>query len=165
MPDSDNKQKGIIHILKAQLIVKGELSEEGYRALLARHYDVESSKDLSYEQATQFINDLKAMGGKIVPKRPARKNLPPTVTELPSPEILRHIEHLKNDIHWFVHDRGSKFIKKFLKKDRPTTMKEAIKLVEVLKSLKARQQKDAAFDAAPPPMRDGYVRGKGRIAW
>lgn len=157
----DNKQKAIIHILKAQLIKKCIIDETGYRGLLMQWFDVESSKALDYEQATIFIDDLIKMGGSI--KKKPKKKLPPGIIELPSPQILKHIEHLKDDIKWFAHDRGQKFIQKFLKKDRPSTMKEAIRLVECLKAMKERQQK--AKEPEAECYRDGCIRGTGRVQW
>jgi hypothetical protein len=62
---SDNKQKALIHICKQQLLQAGALSEQGYRDTLMRNFDVASSTELTYEQATRFIDDLVAMGAVI----------------------------------------------------------------------------------------------------
>lgn len=135
----DRTQVKLIHIAKSKL----GMSDEEYRTLLMERYPgcFGSCKDLSYDEATDLIDHFKKLGFKIVTKRYGKKKLPPNVIELPSPQILKHIEHLRDDIRWYAHDRGQKFIQKFLKKDRPSTMKEAQKVVEVLKSMKARQQK------------------------
>ena len=158
----EHKQIVLIKIAQKKL----GLSDEEYRSMLMERYPscFGSCKDLSYDEASDLIDHFKKLGFKIITKRYEKKKLPPNVIELPSPQILKHIEHLRDDVRWYAHDRGQKFIQKFLKKNRPSTMREAQKLVEALKAMKVRQQK-----AAEPEVkcyRDGYdVRGNGRVQW
>lgn len=65
---ANTKQKQLIHILKAQLMKTGVIDEDGYRAMLSRLFDVSSSKELTYNQASDFIDELKKLGAVIVPK-------------------------------------------------------------------------------------------------
>ena len=164
----DKTQIKLIHIAIAKL----KISDEDYRRELLTRYFAASCTELSYDEATDFINHLKTRGFRIITRRREgngtlrkRKEASqfPNITQLPSPEILRHIEHLRDDIRWFAHDRGLKFIQKYLKKDRPSTMKEAIRLVEVLKSMRERQQKAAQPDVEC--YKDGCIRGKGKVEW
>jgi hypothetical protein len=52
---SDNKQKAMIHQLSGKL----NLDKELYREILQDRYKVNSSKDLTYRQASDFISYLK----------------------------------------------------------------------------------------------------------
>lgn len=164
MPDDrriDSVQVKLVHIAKHKL----GLSDEEYRSMLMERYPscFGSCKDLSYDEASDLIDHFKKLGFKIITKRYEKKKLPPNVIELPSPQILKHIEHLRDDVRWYAHDRGQKFIQKFLKKNRPSTMREAQKLVEALKAMKVRQQK--AHEPDVECYRDGYIRGEGRVQW
>lgn len=135
----DNKQKQLIHICKAQLVEKGELDEEGYRDMMERHYGVRSSVYLTYNQAEAFINDMLKLGAVIKPKRRPRRPQAPNVTAMVSPQELAKIEHLKQDIKWRFPDGYDRWIKKYLRKDRITTSKEASKVIEALKAMLQRQ--------------------------
>ena len=158
---ADNKQKAVIHILKAQLIKQAVIDEAGYKGLLMQWFDVESSKDLDYAQATTFIDDLIKMGGNI--KKKPRKKLPPDITQLPSPQILAAIDHLRQDVKWRYPDGYQRWLKKYMGIERPRTMKEAMKIYEGLKAMRSRQQRASEPEATC--YKDGYVRGNGRIQW
>ena len=54
MRKSENWQKKRIHIAKSQL----GLDDAEYRLMMKREYNVESSKDLLYFQATKFMQEL-----------------------------------------------------------------------------------------------------------
>ncbi|GER92670.1 DUF1018 domain-containing protein [hot springs metagenome] len=142
----DNKQKQLIHICKAQLIEKGELSEESYRDMMERHYGVRSCVYLTYNQAEAFINDMIRLGAEIKRKRRPRRPQAPNITAIVSPQELAKIEHLKADIKWRFHDGYDRWLKKYLKKDRITTSREASKVIEALKGMLARQQRQEKFE-------------------
>lgn len=55
MKPSNNKQKSIIH----QLVNILGIPKDVYKEMLLNNYNVDSSKDLSYEEASQFITFLK----------------------------------------------------------------------------------------------------------
>jgi len=141
----DNKQKTLIHICKSQLIQKGELSEQGYRDMMERYYHVRSSVYLTYKQAETFINDMIKLGAVIVPKRHPRRPQAPNMAQMVSPQELAKIEHLKADIKWKFHDGYNRWIKKYLQKDHIATSREASKVIEALKGMLARQQRQDKF--------------------
>jgi hypothetical protein len=82
----------------------------------------------------------------------------------PGHPMMLKIEHLKKDIRWQFQDGYERFIRKFLKKDRIATTKEAAKVMEALKAMKARQQRAAASGGAKGMKHDGAMRG-GRLSW
>jgi hypothetical protein len=153
---ADNKQKALVHICKSQLIAKGVIDEAGYRALLRQWFDAESSRDLDYDQATVFIDELIKMGASIKKKRKSKKKLPPDITQLPSPQQLRMIEHFKQDIRWKFSDGFNRWLKAYLKRDRIVTAKEANAVIEALKGMLARQQ-----NPTHPPL----AKGRSKEGW
>lgn len=125
----------LIHIGKSQL----KLSDADYRALL-REYDATSCKDLSYEAASALIDEMKARGFELKanPKeRPQGEN----ITSMVSRQQRMKLEHLKADINWRVQDGFERLAMKIIKKRRPTTSREASRMIEALKGLRATQQK------------------------
>ncbi|TAN40778.1 MAG: DUF1018 domain-containing protein [Nitrospirae bacterium] len=142
IPDyCDNQQKKIIHMLKNQLVKNGELSEDGYRDLMERHYGVRSCVYLTYKQATAFITDLTAMGGVITAKRKTRRPSAPNIIALVSPQELAKIEHLKKDVQWRYPGGYWGLMKKVLRgKDRIITSADAMRVIEALKAIRNRQQ-------------------------
>lgn len=160
MRQINKKQIQLIHIAKIQL----GLSDEEYRSILMERYRgcFGSCKDLSYDEATDLINYFKTLGFKIT-KRYKRRELSPNVIALVSEQQLRLIEHLKADIRWHVHDGFYRWIKAFLKKDKIITSKDAFKVIEALKAMKARQQK--ALEPGAECYKDGCIKGRGYWKW
>lgn len=123
------------------------LSDEEYRALLLERYDscfVGSCTELSFEEASDLIDYFKTKGFKVKKKRQPRK--PPNMTTalFPGHPMFKKIEHLKADITWRYLDGFKRLAMKVIKKERPATTKEAAKLIEALKGIKANQQKKEA---------------------
>lgn len=153
---ASNKQKTLIHLAISQL----GISRTDYETILSEYW-VKSSVDLSFKDAERLINRFIAKG--FVIKKKARKKLPPNITQLPSPQILAHIEHLRKDVKWIVYDGYFRLIKKRFGFERPRTMAEAQKIVEMLKSMLARQQRASQPEAEC--YKDGHIRGKGYYRW
>lgn len=155
----DKTQIKLIHIAKSKL----GLCDEEYRTMLSDRYWVDSCKDLSYDEATDLINYFKSLGFKLITKKREKKPTAPNMVQLVSPQQLAKIEHLKHDIRWHVYDGYDRWIKKYLKKDRIATSREANNVIEALKKMLARQQKAAEPEAEC--YRDGCIKGKGRWTW
>ncbi len=76
-PKISGTQIKIIHIAKGQI----GMTDEDYRGLLADMFKVESSKQLSADQAAQLIDELKTKGFELKTKgRPARLKKPTRVS-------------------------------------------------------------------------------------
>jgi hypothetical protein len=147
----------LLHIAKAKL----GLSDEDYRTMLSDRYWVNTCKELSYDDATELIKHFQTLGFKIVTKRYSHgaRRKAPNIIQLVSPQQLALIEHLRADITWHVHDGYFRWLKKYLKKDRITTEKEARNVIEGLKGMKARQQK--TFTPTHPSPLEGEDKGEG----
>ena len=129
----------IIHVAKNQLKIDDDL----YRSMLRQWFDAASSKELTYEQASTFINELKKKGFKI--KRSGRRLRgikSPNLIQLASPQELKLIEHLKQDIRWQYHDGFKRWIKRRFGIERIKTRKEAQKIIEGLKAMRNRPWQD-----------------------
>lgn len=134
----------IIHIAVARL----HLSDDVYRTILYRFSGKESSKDMTYFEASQTIDYFKTLGFKI-PKRkkytkdtkalqdymPLRKNLPPNVFVLPSRDQLKMIDALAGQVIWKVEDGYHRWLKKYFKIDLIKTEAEASDVIEGLKKM------------------------------
>lgn len=156
----------LLHIGKGKL----GLSEDQYREMLSDYW-VQSSVDLSYSEASELLNKMVKMGFKIIAKRHDRRLKPAAIniTQLPSKEILWKIEHLKQDVNWIIKPDGYKrWLKKYMKIERPRTMAEAQKIVEALKAMKDRQQRAKQMEQRTADeeglRRDGGMHG-GRWQW
>jgi hypothetical protein len=137
-------QVQLIHIGKAQL----GLSDEAYRLVLNQLFWVNTCKDLNYDEATKLIEHFKSKGFKIVTKKYSRgqgfkgsRSRAENIIQLASPQKLAMIEHLRADIRWHVHDGYFRWLKKWLKKDRIATNKDANSVIEGLKGMLSRQQR------------------------
>lgn len=131
-------QTKIIHVAKNQL----KLDDVLYRSMLRQWFDVGSSKELSYAQATAFIDELKKKGFRVrraKGKEQRVKAKPPNLIQLASPQELRLIEHLKADIRWQYHDGYERWIRRRFRIERVRTRKEAAKIIEALKSMRSRK--------------------------
>ena len=140
----NNTQIKLIHIAKSQL----KIDEALYRSMLRRWFDVLSSKELTYAQATTFIDELKKKGFKIKRKNPPKSPFAkgglrglkaPNLIQLASPQELILIERLKADIKWQYHDGFGRWLKKYYGFERIKTRKEAQKVIEGLKKMRNRE--------------------------
>jgi hypothetical protein len=150
----DAVQVKLIHIAKAKLC----LSDVDYRTLLSERYWVNTCKELSYDEATDLIKHFQTQGFKIITKRHNHLTSPipslprrgkrggreaggvNNITRLVSPQQLAKIEHLRADIQWRIKPDGyCHWLRKYLKKDRITTEKEARNVIEALKGMVQRQ--------------------------
>ncbi len=142
------KQIKLIHIAKSQL----RMGDETYKLMLKERYKVETSKDLSYNQASAFIDELKKLGFRLKTKRPEPQNpcwpcaprtpgvpLPANVVVLASPGQLRMIEHLAADIKWHHWDGYRRWLRKYFKVDEVRTSPDASAVIEALKDMWKRQ--------------------------
>ncbi len=128
-----------IHILK---IVLG-LEDDLYRELLM-HFNVQSSKELSYLGATAFIEILenKAVALNCWVKRPKKyENL--NRINMASPAQMRMIEGLWREVSYFDDDKfAKKSLRKFLKSKFKTddvmflTKARASKVIQAIREIK-----------------------------
>jgi hypothetical protein len=168
MPETkpiDKIQVKLIHIALNKL----GLSDEAYRLILNQRYWVNSCLALSYDEATNLIKHFQEMGFKIITKRfrtSRNDKTAPNIIQLVSPQQLKLIEHLRADIRWHVQDGYFRWLKKWLKKDRITTGKEAFRVIEGLKGMLARQQRARITDTGTDNglHRDGGMHG-GKWQW
>lgn len=134
----NSTQIKLIHVAKKQL----KIDEELYRYMLSQLFDVESSKQLTYAQASTFIDELKKKGFKIKKVRgQGSKVKAPNLIQLVSPQELRLIEHLKQDIRWQYHDGFMRWINRRFGIERIKTRKEAQKVIEGLKGMRETQNR------------------------
>jgi len=140
-----------------------KIPDDKYREILNYRYWQNSCTKLTFDEATDLINFFVSQGFKIQKKRTLKKKLPPDITQLPSPQILAAIGHLRQDVKWRYPDGYQRWLKKYMGIERPRTMKEAMKIYEGLKAMRSRQQRASEPEATC--YKDGYVRGNGRIQW
>jgi hypothetical protein len=144
----NRKQLQIIHVALSQL----GLDDTAYRVMLKNRYRVESSKDLSYREASDLIDHFKRLGFRLKTKRPEPQNpcwpcaprtpgvpLPANVVVLASPGQLRMIEHLAADIKWHHWDGYRRWLRKYFKVDEVRTSPDASAVIEALKDMWKRQ--------------------------
>ena len=132
-----------IHIAKKQL----GLSDQEYKDVLLDMFWSDSSADLDEKERAKLLARFKEMGFKIKKKKPKRKprRAPGIAEVLPSNHaMVGLINHLIEDIKWDRPGGQSGYIKKIIQKPWPKTIKQASKVIEALKGLKATQQRRAA---------------------
>jgi hypothetical protein len=138
----DRKQTQLIHLARKQL----GLDDDVYRVMLSLHYNVSSSKDLTYDQATDLIDHFKRLGFKIVIKprtacsylcEPRQKGipLPENVVVLASPGQIAKLNHLIAGIKWRHADGFARWLKKFYGIDKIKYSLDASRVMEGLKGL------------------------------
>lgn len=109
---ADKKQIQLIHVAKQQLA----LDDETYRETLEYRYNVTSAKNLTYNQASNFIGFLLEKGFKFKKKaKPLKAKKANNVIELATPAQHKLIEVLKKNIVWKVENGYVLYIKKGLK--------------------------------------------------
>ncbi len=138
------KQIKLIHVATSQL----KIGDDTYRLMLKQWFKVETSKDLSYNQASTLIDEFKKLGFRLKTKRTPPQNpcwpcaprtpgmpLPENVVVLASPGQLRMIEHLAADIKWRHWDGYRRWLKKYFKIEQVKTSLEAHDVIEGLKNM------------------------------
>jgi len=143
----NNLQKTLIHIGISDL----GISDEDYRMMIEQRFGVRTCTKLQYAQASTFIDELKKKGFRIRKKRIRKpgiqeKKIQSNVIFLPSRQQMGLIEHLRQDVHWRVHDGYFRWIEKFLGRAHIKNGKEAQKVIEALKAMKRRGGIDADTD-------------------
>lgn len=128
----------LIHVALHELGIQ----DEEYRALLLTRYFAASCKELTYQEASDFLNNylVKERGFRVKPKRHGRRPAAPNVVQMVSPQQLALIWRLAADIRWRLHDGRYRMIKKLIGQDRIRTSREAYIVIEALKGMLARQE-------------------------
>lgn len=139
MSGINKTQSVLIHIAKKQL----GLPEEDYRAMLRNSFNAASSKELSYRQAGALIDEFKRLGFAIKPKAKPSRAKAPNLIHMVSPQELAKIEHLTADVQWRFRDGYQRWLRKYLRKDRITTSREASNVIEALKAMAQRRHSAA----------------------
>ena len=144
MQPINSTQVKLIHIGIAALGIPDAV----YRDLLWTRFGVKTCKDLSYEQASGLIDDLKQKGFRIERSKPRRargtkKRLQSdNLIYLPSPGELALVDRLKAAVQWRNSDGYDRWVEKFLGgHSRLRTSKEVQKVIEALKAMKKRQER------------------------
>lgn len=146
--NADKKQLQLIHIAKTQLA----LDDETYRETLQYRYNVSSSKDLTYNQASNFIGFLSEKGFKFKKKsRTLKAKKADNVIELATPAQHRLIDVLKNNIVWKVENGYELYIQKRLKINKVITKSDAFKVINALKGMLGINTKIIELQALPFP--------------
>lgn len=145
----NKKQLQLIHIAKSQLGIE----DDNYRELLEYKYNVTSSKDLTYNQAHNFISFLIQKGFKLTKKvkQPLRATKSDKVIELATPAQYRLIEVLKKNIVWKYDNGYELYIKKRLKLSKVITKQDAFKVINALKAMLGINTKIVELQALPFP--------------
>jgi hypothetical protein len=146
---SDNKQKSMIHQLTSIL----GLQKEVYKEMLHSSYEVDSSKDLTYKQASDFVTFLKKKAvdaGLWECKKSFNKHRHNNLANrkgMASPKQLRKIEAMWFDVSVQKTDEArqdalQKLIKRIVKVEdiRFVNHYHAEKIIKTLESMK--QQKE-----------------------
>ncbi len=108
-----------------------------------------SSKHLNYDQASRLIDHLKAAHGFEIKARKdsGRAEMtkrPKGITGLPTPGQVKYLDALGSKVSWRVPDGFERLCTKIIKKRRPTTSREAARMIECLKGmLSLKAQKDS----------------------
>lgn len=144
----DPKQIQLIHIAQAQL----GLSDEKYRAIIAGRTNgkKESSRDLSYAEATAVIDYMIRQGFRITSKYVSREQaakraqrrkgkVAGNLVILASFDQLKMINALAAKIQWRFSDGFQRWMKKYMKIDRIKTEDEASAVIEGLKGMLINQ--------------------------
>lgn len=145
---ADKKQIQLIHVAKTQLA----LDDETYRETLEYRYNVTSAKDLTYNQASNFIGFLSEKGFKFKKKTKSLKaKKADNVIELATSAQHKLIEVLKNNIVWKVENGYEFYIQKRLKISKVITKADAFKVINALKAMLGINTKIIELQALPFP--------------
>lgn len=134
MSDINNKQKGLIKMAQKQV----GMTDPDYRLLLKEMFDVTSCTELSYDQASRLIDELKQRGFEIkkkaAPRRPTGKN----VTHMASPAQFALIGKLEDQVAWRLRNGFDCWLRKVINTEKIKTSTQASKVIEGLKFMAKR---------------------------
>lgn len=158
---ADKKQLQLIHIAKQQL----GLDDETYRETLEYRYNVTSAKDLSYNQASNFIGFLSEKGFKFKKKaRTLKAKKADNIIELATTRQHRLIEVLKNNIVWKYDNGYELYIQKHLKINKVITKQDAFKVINALKGMLGITTKIIELQALPFPWNPD-IKWFNKLGW
>ena len=126
-----NDLKAKIHIAKQHL----KLADDLYRDILYSLFKVESCVDLNTRQADELLKHFKSLGWKQKRNKRRRVHAP---LELPTPDQLRHLKYLYEDLGWTDPRRQMGFNERMCGKPWPQTRAEANRIIEAIKKMKSR---------------------------
>ena len=145
---ADKKQLQLIHIAKQQLCI----DEDMYRETLEYRYNVTSAKDLTYNQASNFIGFLSEKGFKFKKKTKSLKaKKADNIIELATSAQHKLIEVLRNNIVWKAENGYELYIQKRLKINKVITKADAFKVINALKGMLGITTKIIELQALPFP--------------
>lgn len=99
----------------------------------------DSLKALSNKESKQVIDSLVYAGAKVKKTRKPRRDLPPNVIELISPEQFRFIKYLERELGWHENpERLKGFLRRTIKSDVAKTKQDGIKAIQGLKTMVER---------------------------
>lgn len=138
------KQIQLIHIAKSKL----DIDDETYRETLLAKFNVSSSKELTYYQATLFLDLLKRAGFKVKRKK-ATVKMGGKVIVMATAAQKALIEVLKANIVWQISYQA--WLEKRMKIQKVLTIKDATKVIEGLKGMLKINAKHIEFLRLPFP--------------
>ena len=128
----------LIWVLTRQL----GMDRDKLHELIAWATGKDSIKALSTQEGADVIDNLVRAGGRVKKRRKPRRYLPPNVVELLTPKQARFIKYLEKKLGWQDSpERLRGFIKRTTKKEVVRTKREAMKVIEGLKSMAEREPK------------------------
>ena len=141
-----NKARGMALITKKQIQVMWVLAkqlgmtDEHLHDLVRERTGKDSIKALTVSEAADIIDSIVRAGAKVKAKRRPRRWLPPNVVELATPDQMRFIDYLANQLEWQgTPGRMKGYFRHTIKKDTVRTKQDAIKAIQGLKSILDRK--------------------------
>lgn len=140
------KQIQLIHVGVSAL----GWDDEQYRDVIQSRYGVSSSKDMSYDEAQNFLNLLKKSGFKLKSGQ-KQKRTPAGVVKMASPKQRALIDVLKSNVRWRSRDGFQLWLERRMKLKRITTAAEAHRVIEGLKGMTRVTSEDIENRELPFP--------------
>jgi hypothetical protein len=123
------------------------LDSDPLHELVFNNTGKDSIKALSRSDAAEIIDSLIQAGAIVKKKRKPKRNLPPNVVELATAEQMQFIRYLEAQLGWQDNQERLKgFFEWTIKKEVVRTKEEAIKVIEGLKNILARQMRKGRQD-------------------
>lgn len=160
---ADKKQLQLIHIAKNQL----GLDDDTYIDTLQYRYNVSSSKDLTYNQASALIAMFIKNGFRI-PKKREKTTIKKhnKVIRLATPTQYKLIEVLKKNIVWKYENGYELYIQKRFKIDKVISIDDAFKVINGLKGILGIKTNIIEMQALPFPFNpDRFKFSNDGTAW
>jgi len=137
------KQIQVMWVLARQLGMADENLHDFVREQTGKH----SIKGLSGSEGGEIIDSLIEAGAKVKKKRKPRRDLPPNVVELATPEQIRFIKYLEKQLGWQDNpERIKGFLKHTIKKETIRTKQDGVKAIQGLKSMADRKTRKEALN-------------------